>query len=362
MAAAESATSSTEQLWATLSGFESKSLLKKHLTPAIYEQLKDKTTASGVTLGDCIRSGVENPDSGVGVYAPEPEAYTVFAALFDPLIDDYHKGHGPEATHPEADLDPAKLPPFPDLDPANEFILSTRIRVARNLGGYGLGPVLTQDQRLDIQKKVSDVLTAIEGDLAGEYYPLDGMDEATRERLVADHFLFKRGDRFLESAGINSFWPHGRGIFHNADKTFLVWVNEEDELRIISMEKGGDVGRVFKRLCAGVHAIQQSCSFLFNEHHGYLSSCPTNLGTGMRASVHIKIPLVSALPEFNAICEKYGIQPRGIHGEHSESAGGVWDLSNKRRLGLGEVDCVQQMYDGVKAMIEKEKELQAAQA
>lgn len=79
---------------------------------------------------------------------------------------------------------------------------------------------------------------SLTGDLAGTYYPLSGMSEETRNKLVEDHFLFKKGDRFLEAAGINKMWPQGRGIYHNADKTFLVWVNEEDQLRIISMEKG----------------------------------------------------------------------------------------------------------------------------
>lgn len=79
------------------------------------------------------------------------------------------------------------------------------------------------------------------------------MSEETRNKLVEDHFLFKKGDRFLEAAGINKMWPQGRGIYHNADKTFLVWVNEEDQLRIISMEKGDIVllwkGRVLFRQC-----------------------------------------------------------------------------------------------------------------
>ncbi len=59
------------------------------------------------------------------------------------------------------------------------------------------------------------------------------MDESTRKQLVDDHFLFKKGDRFLESAGINNYWPNGRGIFFNNNKTFLVWVNEEDQLRYV---------------------------------------------------------------------------------------------------------------------------------
>ena len=71
--------------------------------------------------------------------------------------------------------------------------------------------------------------------MAGTYYPLSGMKEDVRKKLIEDHFLFKEGDRFLEAVGLNRDWPNGRGIFHNTDKTFLVWINEEDQLRIISM-------------------------------------------------------------------------------------------------------------------------------
>merc|ERR1719445_703631 len=129
---------------------------------------------------------------------------------------------------------------------------------------------------MELEKTIKDILESIEDeDLKGKYYPLDGMDEETREQLVADHFMFKKGDRFLASAGINNFWPKGRGIFFNDNKTFLVWINEEDILRIISMEQGGNVKSVF------------------NKQLGYLTACPTNIGCGERASVHIKIPLTS---------------------------------------------------------------------
>jgi len=73
------------------------------------------------------------------------------------------------------------------------------------------------------------------GDLAGTFYPLNGMDKETQNKLIQDHFLFKEGDRFLQACGLNRDWPEGRGIYHNNEKTFLVWVNEEDQLRIISM-------------------------------------------------------------------------------------------------------------------------------
>ena len=189
------------------------------------------------------------------------------------------------------------------------------------------------------------------------------MTEADRKQLVADHFLFKEGDRFLESCGLNRDWPSGRGIFHNKDKTFLVWINEEDQLRIISMQPGADILAVFTRLSIAAAEIEKKAKFAHDEHLGYITSCPTNLGTALRASVHIKLPyLCKDKKQFNEIADKYYVQIRGIHGEHSESDDGTYDISNKRRLGRSEVDLVQDMYNGIKAMIEAEKKLAAAAA
>ena len=78
----------------------------------------------------------------------------------------------------------------------------------------------------------------LEGDLSGTYYPLLGMEESVRQKLVDDHFLFVSGDKNLIAAGMERDWPEGRGIYHNKEKTFLTWVNEEDQLRIISMQMG----------------------------------------------------------------------------------------------------------------------------
>jgi hypothetical protein len=66
------------------------------------------------------------------------------------------------------------------------------------------------------------------GELSGKYYSLQSMSKEDQQQLINDHFLFKEGDRFLEACGLNRDWPEGRGIFHNNEKTFLVWINEED--------------------------------------------------------------------------------------------------------------------------------------
>ena len=124
------------------------------------------------------------------------------------------------------------------------------------------------------------------------------------------------------------------------------------------MQQGADIGQVFTRLSSACAHIEKVAQFSLDEHLGYITSCPTNLGTALRASVHIKLPkLGEKMDEFKAIADKYHVQIRGIHGEHSETADHTYDISNKRRLGLSEVKLVQDMYDGVKAMIEKEKSL-----
>jgi len=331
------------------------SMLCKYLTPEMFEALKDKKTANGFMLEQAINSGVQNIDSGIGVYAGDEASYTLFAPLFDAIIEDYH-GFGKEDKH-QSNLNPDDLN-APNPDPDGEFIVSTRIRVGRNVANLPLGPAISKEQRDQVESSVVEGLNTLEGELAGSYYPLLGMSKEVQEELIKDHFLFKEGDRFLDAAGLNRNWPEGRGIYHNNDKTFLVWVNEEDQLRIISMQMGGDIKEVFTRLVKAIKHIETKVPFAYNDHIGYITSCPTNLGTAMRASVHIAVPkLAKDMEAFKAITDKYHLQIRGIHGEHSESEGGVYDISNRRRLGITEVQAVQDMYDGVVALIAAEKAL-----
>merc|ERR1712001_403672 len=243
---------------------------------------------------------------------------------------------------------------------------STRIRVGRNIDGFGLSPGITKQQRIDIEKLMSSALSKLTGDLAGTYYPLTGMDETVRQQLVDDHFLFMSGDANLKVAGMERDWPEGRGIFHNEAKTFLLWVNEEDQTRIISMEQGGDVKGVFERLARGIKAVGDSVKaesgkdFALSERFGYIHSCPTNLGTGMRASVMIDLPgyTKEGLDALKKRCEELAVQPRGTRGESGGFDGCTYDVSNKHRLGHSEVALIQTMIDGVNTLWEEDKALQ----
>ena len=110
--------------------------------------------------------------------------------------------------------------------------------MARNLAGFGLSPGILRQHRIQVEQLCRLALEELTGDLAGEYLSLAEMSAEKRQQLVDEHLLFTSGDPNLVIAGMERDWPEGRGFFANQSNTFIVWVNEEDHLRIISMETG----------------------------------------------------------------------------------------------------------------------------
>ena len=159
-------------------------------------------------------------------------------------------------------------------------------------------------------------------------------------------------------------WPDARGIFANAAKNFLIWTNEEDHTRIISMQMGADIKEVFTRFANAVTEVEEAIKkegyeFMHNAHLGYILVCPSNLGTGLRASVMLKIPQVSARTDFKQICGSMGLQARGGAGVDSGASGGVFDMSNSDRLGKSEVELVNTMIEGCAKLVKMEQALEA---
>ncbi|UYV78436.1 F46H5.3 [Cordylochernes scorpioides] len=324
--------------------------------------------------------GVQNLDSGVGVYAPDAEAYEVFGPLFDPIIDEYHGGFPPSASQPPVDF--GNLDIFDDLDPDGKFVISTRVRCGRSVEGFPFNPMLTEKKHMrdKFQRSFyfSICLAFHTNNLLMPLMPWKIYWEGSfcavktvgnclkNERYALKESTLMNPDSaimFLKAANACRFWPVGRGIFHNDDKTFLVWVNEEDHLRIISMEQGGDIRLVYSRLVLGLRFIGQGIAFSRSNRLGYLTFCPTNLGTTIRASVHIKLPNLAAdLARLEEVASEYNLQVRGTAGEHSESKGGVYDISNRRRLGLTEFEAVWEMQVGIRKLIQMEESLIAAKA
>jgi len=171
------------------------SLLNKCMTKDVWDACKDRRDKFGFSFKQAIFSGAKWTNSGVGVYAGSHDSYYAFAPLFDKIIEQYH-GHKKTDKHLSS-MDYTKLncPPFPADE--DKMINSTRIRVARNLAAFPLGTCVTRSERLEIERLVTSALAEFDGELAGKYYSLAKMSAAEKKSLIADHFLFKGGDKYL---------------------------------------------------------------------------------------------------------------------------------------------------------------------
>ncbi|NXE35175.1 KCRB kinase, partial [Ptilorrhoa leucosticta] len=337
--------------------------MAKVLTPDLYKKLRDKQTPSGFTLDDCIQTGVDNPGNGIAM----------FLSSYIPYCDlTYQFSDTSIINIKMAQLNNQRLPPdeeYPDLSTHNNHMakvltldLYKKLRDRVTPSGFTLDDVI-QTGSLSLS-----ALGSLDGDLKGKYYALRNMTDAEQQQLIDDHFLFdKPVSPLLLASGMARDWPDARGIWHNDNKTFLVWINEEDHLRVISMQKGGNMKEVFNRFCTGLTKIEslfkaKNYEFMWNPHLGYILTCPSNLGTGLRAGVHIKIPHLGKHEKFGEVLKRLRLQKRGTGGVDTAAVGGVFDVSNADRLGFSEVELVQMVVDGVKLLIEMEKCLEKGQS
>jgi len=333
------------------------------LTQELYEKNMNLIGPRGYTFDQAIQCGLDGK-GGTGVGIPDEESYYLWKEFYDKMIDSRHN-FPPGAKH-ISDLDYTKIDSSKLPADLNDYCVSTRIRAARNISGFGLPPGITRSERREVAKIISESLSGLTGELGGKYYALESLTKEDSDQLRKDHFLFQipNTDAMIFASGGCRDWPEGRGIFHNKEKTFLVWVNEEDQMRVISMQKGGNVAEVFERWCKGVNEVEKTVkasgrTWMQNDHVGNFSSCVSNVGTGLRASMFIKLPCIlkavgqEALGDF---CAAMRMDCRGAGGEHTAAgAGGTVDISNCDRIGKSEVELVQIMVDGIVKLIDLEK-------
>lgn len=227
--------------------------------PDLYTKYCNATTSSGFTFDNAIQAGIDAPHLGVGAVAGDEESYEAFKDFMDAVIEGWH-GYKPTDKH-KIDID-AKHIKLTDAQAKkfDEYVVSTRIRAGRSIRGLPLPPGTNRAQRRKVEKLLRNGLTRMTGPMAGKYYPLGGMTAEEEQGLIDDHFLFQKPSprNVLANCGAARDWPDGRGIFHNAEKNFLVWVNEEDHMRVISMEQGGNIKNVFARWSSAVGEVEKA--------------------------------------------------------------------------------------------------------
>lgn len=310
----------------------------------------------------------------MGCYAMNPSDYDKFEPFFGAVISEYHKVPRSQKHVTDWSLDGvAGLPADGKLDVTKLGLppVSMRVRVGRNLSEFPLPGAMTKADRIAMEAKLSKAFEQLKAKFGGRYHSLtpgnpDFINADEYKALVKARFMFKdmAADTYLTSAGIASDWPFGRGCYVSGDKQFIIWVGEEDHMRIMCMNKAGTViNETFDRLknCLDTVESIEGLKFAHSEKYGYVTSCPTNLGTGMRASVLMKIPKMTAggsQAKADKTCKPLGLGVRGMGGEHTPiGADGTCDISPTARFCIKEAEIVTALYVGIRNLKAEEDKL-----
>jgi len=344
-------------------------LMARYFDADYYHALDDHSRRNFYNI---IKTGIDNPDSTMGAYAQNPNDFEQFSELLDPMIREFH-GIDPEARiEQKHDWDTSKR--SCDLGAIDQSLkdVSMRVRVARNVATFPLPGSMNKNQRIEFENLAADAFAELakNREFGGKYLSITPgsaheISPEEYDKRVSAHQMFKdmSNDPYLNSAGISNDWPHGRGMYASEEEDFLVWVGEEDHLRIMAMQRGGNLNAMFERLGKGIEILSTLLPpFASAANYGNITSCPTNLGTAMRASLHMKLPrFTSNGADITALKEKaqtLGLAVRGAGGEHSAAGSdGLVDVSPSERLGVTEMQIMQRLYDGAAELWQTETTL-----
>ncbi|XP_067844966.1 creatine kinase B-type-like [Heptranchias perlo] len=259
----------------------------------------------------------------------------------------------------KSDMNPENLKCGADLD--EQYVLNCRVCTGRNVEDFCFPPHCSRGERRALEKLAIAALNTLNGEFKGTYHSLKNLSEEESQRLTTAGIL---SDNLISplmlSSGMARDWPDARGVWHNDMKNFTVWVNKEDHLRITSMQQGGNIKQVFTRYCLGLKKLeeiyqQKKHPFIWRDHLGYVLTCPSDLGTGLRASVHIRLKYISKHEMFGEILQRLRLEKHFTGAACKSVDSEVWDISNADRIGFSEVQLLQLVIDGVKLLINMDK-------
>ncbi|SDC47878.1 protein arginine kinase [Shouchella lonarensis] len=237
----------------------------------------------------------------------------------------------------------------------DDIVLSSRIRLARNIQDYSFPLLASEEEAAAVVKHVQEVFqTSEEGTLTGaQIIAMDELEANEKRMLVEKHLI---------SPHLAERSHHGL-VLLSADESLSVMVNEEDHLRIQCMSPGFSLEQSFQAANAMDDWLESHMTYAFDEQYGYLTSCPTNVGTGLRASVMVHLPALAMTQHLQQILpaiNRFGLVVRGIYGEGSEALGNLFQISNQLTLGKTESDMITDLQGVVKQLIKQEREAREA--
>ncbi|SEU30461.1 protein arginine kinase [Paenibacillus sp. NFR01] len=232
----------------------------------------------------------------------------------------------------------------------SEIVISSRMRIARNLKHLPFPLLASQEQAEEVLNQLAPVFTAEAAKDFGTFQllKLDELDELDRRVLVEKHLI---------SPNLAND-SRGGAVILNEDESVSIMINEEDHLRIQCLFPGLQVKEAWERATAIDDIFEAAVDYAFDDRRGYLTSCPTNVGTGLRASVMVHLPALVMTHQINRILSavnQVGLTVRGIFGEGSEAVGNVFQISNQITLGQTESEIIENLHGVVVQIIEHER-------
>lgn len=234
---------------------------------------------------------------------------------------------------------------------SNDVVISTRIRLARNLKDYPFPCKLNSQGREKVIEKVRDAVKKSNSPVASDFSFIR-MSELTSSQSVS---LVEK--RLVSPEFISE--TDGRALLISKDECFSIMINEEDHIRLQVITKGLSLEQAYDTADKLDTLLDENLDFAFDEKLGYLTQCPTNLGTGMRASVMLHLPALEksrAISRIAGNLSKLGLTIRGAHGEGTEPKGALYQLSNQVTLGISEKAAIENLKNITEQLIAQENQ------
>jgi protein arginine kinase len=234
-----------------------------------------------------------------------------------------------------------------------DIVISCRIRLARNIPDLPFITRCTPAQKTELAGILSEKVVESDIGEGGRYLSMEGLPEIDREFLVERHLISKE---LADGDG-------ARGVAFDLRETVSIMINEEDHLRIQAFRSGFHLEDTWAAINALDDRISERLDYAFSEQLGYLTACPTNVGTGMRASVMLHLPALGMTRQIEQVVQavqKMGLVVRGLYGEGTQASGSLYQVSNQMTLGKSEMEIVENITCTVPTIVTMERKARQA--
>ena len=224
--------------------------------------------------------------------------------------------------------------------PMHDVVISSRVRLARNVAGMPFLSRCTDQQQRDLEARLRKQVLEAHVARGTFYVDVSTASESDRQLLVERHLISRQ---HAESS-------HPRGVAVSGNEITAIMVNEEDHVRMQVLRSGMQLQRAFEDICRVDDKLEQYIDFAFHSRYGYLTACPTNVGTGLRISVMLHLPALKMTGEIEKAfraARDMRLEVRGLYGEGTEASGDFFQVSNQVTLGKSEQQIVEEFCSGI---------------